>query len=41
VAVEGDDQLLGVTMSRVSQLHTKAVLTLKSRLRGDPLAELE
>jgi RNA polymerase sigma factor FliA len=34
-------EVLGVTESRVSQLHTKAVLRLKSRLQGDPLAELE
>jgi RNA polymerase sigma factor for flagellar operon FliA len=33
-------EVLGVTESRVSQLHTKAVLRLKSRLQGDPLAEL-
>ena len=32
-------EVLGVTESRVSQLHTKAVLRLKSRLQGDPLAE--
>jgi RNA polymerase sigma factor for flagellar operon FliA len=31
-------EVLGVTESRVSQLHTKAVLRLKSRLQGDPLA---
>ncbi len=30
-------EVLGVTESRVSQLHTKAVLRLKSRLQGDPL----
>ena len=29
-------EVLGVTESRVSQLHTKAVLRLKSRLGGDP-----
>ena len=29
-------EVLGVTESRVSQLHTKAVLRLKSRLQGDP-----
>ena len=34
-------EVLGVTESRVSQLHTKAVLRLKSRLQGDPLAEAE
>ena len=34
-------EVLGVTESRVSQLHTKAVLRLKSRLLGDPLAEGE
>ncbi|MBA2644031.1 MAG: sigma-70 family RNA polymerase sigma factor, partial [Solirubrobacterales bacterium] len=28
-------EVLGVTESRVSQLHTKAVLRLKSRLQGD------
>ncbi len=33
--------MLGVTESRVSQLHTKAVLRLKSRLQGDPLAEAD
>jgi RNA polymerase sigma factor FliA len=33
-------EVLGVTESRVSQLHTKAVLRLKSRLQGDPLAEI-
>jgi RNA polymerase sigma factor for flagellar operon FliA len=32
-------EVLGVTESRVSQLHTKAVLRLKSRLQGDPLGE--
>ena len=32
-------EVLGVTESRVSQLHTKAVLRLKSRLQGDPFAE--
>jgi RNA polymerase sigma factor for flagellar operon FliA len=32
-------EVLGVTESRVSQLHTKAVLRLKSRLQGDPLAD--
>ena len=31
-------EVLGVTESRVSQLHTKAVLRLKSRLQGDPLS---
>jgi RNA polymerase sigma factor for flagellar operon FliA len=30
-------EVLGVTESRVSQLHTKAVLRLKSRLQGDIL----
>src|SRR3954467_9331183 len=34
-------EVLGVTESRVSQLHTKAVLRLKSRLQGDPLTETE
>ena len=34
-------EVLGVTESRVSQLHTKAVLRLKSRLQGDPLTERE
>ena len=33
-------EVLGVTESRVSQLHTKAVLRLKSRLQGDPPATL-
>jgi len=32
-------EVLGVTESRVSQLHTKAVLRLKSRLQGDVLEE--
>jgi RNA polymerase sigma factor FliA len=32
-------EVLGVTESRVSQLHTKAVLRLKSRLQGDSMAE--
>jgi RNA polymerase sigma factor FliA len=32
-------EVLGVTESRVSQLHTKAVLRLKSRLQGDLFAE--
>jgi RNA polymerase sigma factor for flagellar operon FliA len=32
-------EVLGVTESRVSQLHTKAVLRLKSRLQGDSLGE--
>ena len=32
-------EVLGVTESRVSQLHTKAVLRLKSRLQGDSLIE--
>ena len=30
-------EVLGVTESRVSQMHTKAVLRLKSRLQGDNL----
>jgi RNA polymerase sigma factor for flagellar operon FliA len=34
-------EVLGVTESRVSQLHTKAVLRLKSRLQGDPVAEID
>jgi RNA polymerase sigma factor for flagellar operon FliA len=34
-------EVLGVTESRVSQLHTKAVLRLKSRLQGDPLADAD
>jgi RNA polymerase sigma factor for flagellar operon FliA len=34
-------EVLGVTESRVSQLHTKAVLRLRSRLQGDPLTEDE
>ena len=33
-------EVLGVTESRVSQLHTKAVLRLKSKLQGDTLAEV-
>ena len=32
-------EVLGVTESRVSQLHTKAVLRLKPRLQGDALTE--
>src|SRR3954447_25190466 len=32
-------EVLGVTESRVSQLHTKAVLRLRSRLQGDPAAD--
>ncbi len=32
-------EVLGVTESRVSQLHTKAVLRLKSRLQGDSLSQ--
>jgi RNA polymerase sigma factor FliA len=32
-------EVLEVTESRVSQLHTKAVLRLKSRLQGEPLAD--
>ena len=31
-------EVLGVTESRISQLHTKAVLRLKSRLQGDDLS---
>ena len=31
-------EVLGVTESRVSQLHTKAVLRLKSRLQGDSVS---
>ncbi len=34
-------EVLGVTESRVSQLHTKAVLRLKSRLQGDSLTEID
>ncbi len=34
-------EVLGVTESRVSQLHTKAVLRLKSRLQGDSLTEVD
>jgi RNA polymerase sigma factor FliA len=34
-------EVLGVTESRVSQLNTKAVLRLKSRLQGDPLGEAD
>jgi RNA polymerase sigma factor for flagellar operon FliA len=34
-------EVLGVTESRVSQLHTKAVLRLKSRLQGDSLVEVD
>ena len=34
-------EVLGVTESRVSQLHTKAVLRLKSRLQGDPMGEAD
>ena len=33
-------EVLGVTESRVSQLHTKAVLRLKSRLGGGARAPL-
>jgi RNA polymerase sigma factor for flagellar operon FliA len=33
-------EVLGVTESRVSQLHTKAVLRLKSRFQGDALTEV-
>jgi RNA polymerase sigma factor FliA len=32
-------EVLGVTESRVSQLHTKAVLRLKSRLQGDNIRD--
>jgi RNA polymerase sigma factor for flagellar operon FliA len=32
-------EVLGVTESRISQLHTKAVLRLKSRLHGDDLSK--
>jgi RNA polymerase sigma factor FliA len=32
-------EVLGVTESRISQLHTKAVLRLKSRLQGDSLRD--
>jgi RNA polymerase sigma factor for flagellar operon FliA len=32
-------EVLGVTESRISQLHTKAVLRLKSRLQGDMLRD--
>ena len=34
-------EVLGVTESRVSQLHTKAVLRLKSRLQGDTFGDAE
>jgi RNA polymerase sigma factor FliA len=34
-------EVLGVTESRVSQLHTKAVLRLRSRLQGDRSVEGE
>ena len=34
-------EVLGVTESRVSQLHTKAVLRLKSRLQGDTFADAD
>jgi RNA polymerase sigma factor FliA len=34
-------EVLGVTESRVSQPHTKAVLRLKSRLQGDSLTETD
>jgi RNA polymerase sigma factor for flagellar operon FliA len=34
-------EVLGVTESRVSQLHTKAVLRLKARLSGASRASLE
>jgi RNA polymerase sigma factor for flagellar operon FliA len=33
-------EVLGVTESRVSQLHTKAVLRLKSKLQGDALDDV-
>jgi DNA-directed RNA polymerase specialized sigma subunit len=33
--------VLGVTESRVSQLHTKAILRLKARLAGSARAALE
>jgi DNA-directed RNA polymerase specialized sigma subunit len=33
--------VLGVTESRVSQLHTKAILRLKARLSGGTRASLE
>ena len=32
-------EVVGVTESRISQLHTKAVLRLKSRLQGDNLRD--
>jgi RNA polymerase sigma factor for flagellar operon FliA len=32
-------EVLGVTESRVSQLHTKAILRLKARLAGSPARE--
>ena len=32
-------EVLGVTESRISQLHTKAVLRLKSRLQNDNLRD--
>jgi len=32
-------EVLGVTESRVSQLHTKAILRLKSRLGDEALGE--
>ena len=32
-------EVLGVTESRVSQLHTKAILRLKARLSGSPARE--
>ncbi len=34
-------EVLGVTESRVSQLHTKAILRLKARLGGSPAAVRE
>src|SRR5512144_2486872 len=34
-------EVLGVTESRVSQLHTKAVLRLRGRMSDEPLAEIE
>jgi RNA polymerase sigma factor for flagellar operon FliA len=32
-------EVLGVTETRVSQLHTKAILRLKARLAGSPTRE--
>jgi RNA polymerase sigma factor FliA len=34
-------EVLGVTESRVSQLHTKAILRLKARLAGSPARTVE